>query len=211
MLTQDKVTELTKRRYNRIAPLYDLLEGLIERSRYSKWRELLWSKVEGPHILEVGVGTGKNFPYYPSDAEITAVDFSDKMLKRAKDRANKQNVKVCLQQMDVQNLDFEDNTFDTMVASFVFCSVPDPIRGLREVERVCKFGGKVVLLEHVLSANRILGWFMNLANPLVVRMIGANINRRTVNNVFKSSLVIEQVTDLGAGIFKLIEARKKMP
>ncbi len=211
MLTQNKVTELTKRRYNRIAPLYDLMEGLVERSRYSKWRELLWSKVEGHHILEIGVGTGKNFPYYPSDAEITAVDFSDKMLKRAKARANKQNLKVRLQQMDVQNLDFEDNTFDTMVASFVFCSVPDPIRGLREVERVCKFGGKVVLLEHVLSANRILGWFMNLANPLVVRMIGANINRRTVNNVFKSSLVIEQVTDLGAGIIKLIEARKKMP
>ncbi len=209
MLTQDRATELAKRRYNRIAPLYDLMEGLIETSRYSKWRELLWSKVEGTNILEVGGGTGKNFPHYPADTEITAVDFSEKMLKRAKDKASKQKVKVHLQQMDVQNLDFKDNTFDTVVASFVFCSVPDPIRGLREVERVCKSGGKVVLLEHVLSANRILGWLMNLANPLVVRIIGANINRRTVENVTKSSLVVEQVTDLGAGIFKLIEARKR--
>jgi len=209
VLTRDKATELAKRRYNRIAPLYDLMEGLIERSRYGKWRELLWSKMEGINILEVGVGTGKNFPYYPANAEITAVDFSDKMLKRAKDKASKQKVKVRLQQMDVQNLEFEDNTFDTVVTSFVFCSVPDPVRGLTEGERVCKPGGKVVLLEHVLSANRIMAWLMNLANPLAVRMFGANINRRTAENVSKSGLAVEQVTDLGAGIFKLIEARKK--
>jgi ubiquinone/menaquinone biosynthesis C-methylase UbiE len=111
--------------------------------------------------------------------------------------------------MDVQNLEFEDNTFDTVVATFVFCSVPDPVRGLIEVERVCKHGGKVVLLEHILSANRMLGWLMNLANPLVVRMSGANINRQTVENISRSGLVVEQVTELGAGIFKLIEARKK--
>ncbi len=210
MLTQDKATDIAKIRYNRIAPLYDFMEVFIERSRYSKWRELLWSKVEGTHILEVGVGTGKNFPYYPADAEITAIDFSDKMLKRARDKASKQGVKVPLQQMDVQNLEFENNTFDTIVASFVFCSVPDPVRGLMEVERVCKDEGKVVLLEHVLSADRILGWLMNLANPLVVRVAGANINRRTVDNVIESGLVVERVTSLGAGIFKLIEARRAM-
>lgn len=209
MLTKDKATEIAKRRYNRIAPIYDLMESLLERSRYSKWRELLWSKVDGTKILEVGVGTGKNFPYYPSGAEITAVDFSDKMLKRAIDRASQQKVKVHLQQMDVQNLNFEDNTFDTIVASFVFCSVPNPVRGLMEVKRVCKPEGRVVLLEHVLSANRIMAWLMNLVNPLVVRVIGANINRRTVDNVIKSNLAVEQVSDLGAGIFKLIEARKR--
>ncbi len=208
MVTESKATEAAKRRYNRIAPFYDLMEILIERSGYSKWRELLWSKVEGTHLLEVGVGTGKNFPYYPMGAEITAIDFSEKMLKRAKDKASQQKVKVHLQQMDAQNLEFADNTFDTVLASFVFCSVPDPTRGLTEVKRVCKRGGKVVLLEHVLSANHILGWFMNLANPLVVRTIGANINRRTVDNVTKSGLMVEQVTDLAAGIFKLIEARK---
>ncbi len=209
MLTRDKATEIAKRRYNRIAPIYDFMESLVEKSRRSKWRDLLWSKVEGNNILEVGVGTGKNFPHYPPDAEITAVDFSDKMLEHAKNKASKHKVKVRLYQADVQNLEFPDNTFDTVVASFVFCSVPDPIRGLMEIERVCKPGGKVALLEHVLSANRILGWLMNLANPLVVRMIGANINRQTVANVMKTDLVVEQITDLGVGIFKLIEARKK--
>ena len=211
MKTEDRATEIARRRYNRIAPTYDLMESLIERSRYSKWRQLLWSKVEGTSILEVGVGTGKNFPFYPPGAEITAIDFSDKMLARAKEKAERQKVKVTLLQMDVQNLEFEDNTFDSVVASFVFCSVPDPVLGLKEVERVCKPGGKVLLLEHVLAANPILAWLMSLANPVVVRLMGANINRRTAENVGESGLVVEQVTELGAGIFKLIEARKKKP
>ena len=209
MTTESKATEATKKRYNRIASVYDFMEGLAERSRYSKWREMLWSKVEGSDILEIGVGTGKNFPHYLKDAEITAIDFSEKMLSRAREKARKQGVQVRLQQMDVQNLEFEDNTFDTVVASFVFCSVPDPIRGLMEVKRVCKPEGKVLLLEHVLSANRVLAWLMNLTNPAAVRVVGANINRRTVENVTKSGLRVEQVTDLAAGIFKLIEARKK--
>ena len=210
MSTEDKATDIAKGRYNRIAPLYDLMEGFMEKYRFSRWRKLLWSKVDGTCILEVGVGTGKNFPYYPTNADIIAVDFSDKMLRHAEERAGKQKLKVRLQQMDVQDLKFGDDTFDAVVASFVFCSVPNPVRGLLEVERVCKPGGKVILLEHVLSAHPIIGWLMNVANPLVVRMTGANINRRTVDNVIESGLVIEHVTDLGAGIFKLIDARKKI-
>lgn len=208
MTATSKATEVARKRYNRVAPVYDLVEGFIERSRYSRWRDLLWSKVEGTDILEVGVGTGKNFPYYPKGAEITAVDFSNKMLSRARRKAEVSGIEVRLKQMDVQNLEFEDNTFDTVVASFVFCSVPDPVRGLKEVERVCRPGGKVVLLEHVLSANRILAWLMNVYNPLVVRMAGANINRRTADNVDKSGLKVKSITNLAAGIFLLIEARK---
>jgi len=136
------------------------------------------------------------------------VDFSDKMLSRARRKAEVSGIEVRLKQMDVQNLEFEDNTFDTVVASFVFCSVPDPVKGLKEVERVCRPGGKVVLLEHVLSANRILAWLMNIYNPLVVRIMGANINRRTADNVDKSGLKIESITNLAAGIVLLIEARK---
>lgn len=208
MTMENKITEATRKRYDRIAPVYDLMESLVERSRYSKWREILWSKVQGKNILEVGVGTGKNFPYYPKGAQVTAVDFSDKMLARAKSKAKKQGLKIDLRQMDVQELGVKDNTFDTVVASFVFCSVPDPIKGLKEVKRVCKPDGKVLLLEHMLSANQILAWLMNLVNPIAVRLMGPNINRRTVENVDNSGLKVEKVTDLSLGIFKLIEARK---
>lgn len=211
MKTKSKNTEAARKRYNRIAPFYDFMEGLIERSRYSRWREMLWSKVEGSEILEIGVGTGKNFPYYPVDKDITAIDFSEKMLHRAKKKAGDLGIRAHLEQMDVQNLEFEDNAFDTVVGSFVFCSVPDPIKGLQEVGRVCKPGGKIILLEHVLSANRVLSWLMNLVNPVVVGIMGPNINRRTVENVANSGLKVEKVTDLAAGIFKLIEARKENP
>jgi phosphatidylethanolamine/phosphatidyl-N-methylethanolamine N-methyltransferase len=208
MVVDNKATVTAKKRYNRIAPFYDFVEGLVERSRYSRWRRLLWDKVEGENILEIGVGTGKNYPYYPLDVSITAIDFSEKMLKIARDKAEKIDLKVKLMRMDVENLEFEDDTFDTVVGSFVFCSVPDPIRGLEEVKRVVKPGGKVVLMEHVLSSNKIMAVLMNLINPLVTRIMGPNINRRTVDNVVLSGLRVENVTELALGIFKLIEARK---
>ena len=195
--------EAVKRRYNRFAPIYDLV---IDRAP-SKWWELLWNKAEGKKILEVGVGTGKSFPFYPPGAEITAIDFSTGMLSHALTKAMKLNVKVRLLEMDVQSLEFEENTFDAVVASVVFCSVPHPVRGLMEVKRVCKAGGKVVLLEHVLSENAAAAWLMNLFNFLGFWLVGDNINRETVKDVINSGLAVERVTDFAAGIFKLIEAR----
>jgi ubiquinone/menaquinone biosynthesis C-methylase UbiE len=209
MASENRHTRATRKRYNRIAPVYDLMERLVERSRYRHWREMLWGRVEGDNILEIGVGTGKNFPHYPPGADITAVDFSERMLARARSKAEREKVKVALHHMDVQHLDFADNSFDTVVATFVFCSVPDPVLGLKEVERVCRPGGKVVMLEHVLSANRLLAGLMHAVNPMVSRLMGPHINRRTVENVDRSGLVVEKVTDLAVGIFKLIEARKR--
>lgn len=204
-----KPDDIARIRYNRFAPFYDTVEGLMESFGAAEWRKLLWSKIEGTDILEVGVGTGRNFPFYPPGVKITAIDFAEKMLARARKKAAKQKLSLKLEIMDVQNLSFEDNTFDSMIASFVFCSVPDPVRGLMEIKRVCKPGGKILLLEHVLSDNRTIAWFMNRLNPIMVRMGGENINRRTVENVTKSGLIVEHVTDLAAGIVKLIEARKQ--
>lgn len=205
-----ELTADTRSRYDRIAAVYDLLELPIERLFYARWRKRLWADVEGPELLEVGVGTGKNMPYYPDGAHVTAIDLSERMLSLAHRRAKRLGLSVDLRQMDAQALAFPPDSFDTVVATFVFCSVPDPIMGLRELARVCQPDGEIRLLEHMRARNETLGRLMDLVNPVVVRAMGPNINRRTVDNVRKAGLQVDRVQDLSIqGVFKLIFARPR--
>ena len=201
-------SEKTKARYNRIAPYFDGLEGFLEGLFFRQWRKILWHKVQGEHILEVGVGTGKNFPYYPADSRITALDFSEKMLEQAKKKRQRQQVAVALELMDVQSLCYADNSFDTVIATFVFCSVPLPAKGLQELYRVCKPGGQVLLLEHVLSSKPIVAWMMGIMNPLINAVFGANINRKTVKTVQSCGFEKVILDPASSDMVKLIQAIK---
>jgi len=197
-----------KKRYDRIAPYFEGLEAVMEGLFFKNWRKRLWAKVEGHHILEVGVGTGKNFDYYPADARITAIDFSPEMLKQAAHKKTRKAVSVELELMDAQSLVFADNSFDTVIGSFVFCSVPLPLKGLKELYRVCKPGGQVILLEHVLSSNPVIAKVMNFINPAIVALVGANINRKTLKNIKSCGFASVRVDERSGDIIKLIEARK---
>ena len=200
-------TETTRKRYDRLAWIYDLMEGPVESVRFARWRPRLTESISGPEVLEVGVGTGKNMPYYPPGVKVTAIDFSPRMMARARAKAAKTGLRVELIEMDVQELRFPDRSFDTVLATFVFCSVPDPVRGLEELRRVCKPDGRLLLLEHMRPEGTVPGLIFDLLNPLVVRIMGANINRRTMDNIRAAGWRVEKEERLAGDVVRWIEAR----
>lgn len=207
MRESESKSKSTLRRYNRIAPVYDAM-GVLMEWIYKPWRRRVWSLIKGPKVIEVGVGTGKNLAYYPSNVDMTGVDLSDRMLRRAQRKAISLEENVDLRLMDVEDLEFTPNTFDEAVATFVFCSVPEPISGLKELARVVSPGGRIFLLEHVRARLHLLGRLMDWLDPLISRMMGLHINRDTVENVRQSGLSIEEVEGLDPlGIYQLIIAR----
>jgi ubiquinone/menaquinone biosynthesis C-methylase UbiE len=198
------ITDRIRNRYDRLSPYYNLLESFLEKVAFSKWRKRAFDYLEGENILEVGVGTGKNLDFYPPEKRWTAIDFSPGMLNKAKIKLEKKRINVDLIEMDVQELQFEDQSFDTVLATFVFCSVPDPIKGLKEIKRVCKKGGKIILLEHVRPSGRLLGRLFDAFNPFIVKLMGVNINRETVANIKKAGLKIEKERSLFNNIVKMV-------
>ena len=199
----ERETELTKKRYNRTSWFYDIMDRMIK----PELRQKVLGQVTGK-VLEVGVGTGKNLAFYPTSClDVTGIDLSPGMLDKAKARVKDTNVPVRLLEMDAQHMTFPDDSFDTVVATCVFCSVPDPVKGLQEIRRVCKPGGQVLLLEHVRSNNPLLGKLMDIIDPLTVRMMGPHINRRTVENVTTAGLHINSVENQKIKILKYIIAQ----
>src|SRR5699024_12044622 len=98
--------------------------------------------------------------------------------------------------MDAEKMDFPDNTFDNVVSTCVFCSVTDPVKGLKEIRRVVKPEGKIVMLEHMRSENIVAGEMLDLINPLTVRIVGANINRKKIRNIEKAVIKIEKKNNI---------------
>jgi len=192
------------RRYDRMAWLYNVYDAPMEWLGTRRRREQLMSQVEGD-MLEVGVGTGKNLPFYPPGQQLTAIDISEQMLTRARARADRLGLTVSLQVADVTDLPFADDRFDTAVATSVFCSVGDPITGLAELGRVTRPEGKILLLEHVRPRNPLLGWLADLATVFTRRLFGFRVNRRTEANVEAAGLTIIRVRR--EGVWRVIEAR----
>jgi ubiquinone/menaquinone biosynthesis C-methylase UbiE len=190
------------RRYERMARFYDIYDAPMGWMVTGRRRRLV-ARATG-RVMESGVGTGKNIPYYPEDVEVVGIDVSARMLARAEKRARASGREVRLEVADVTDLPYPDGSFDTTVATSVFCSVADPVGGLRELGRVTKQDGQILLLEHVRPRNRVGGWIADIVSILTKRIFGFDVNRRTEENVSAAGLVVTDVER--SGIWRTITA-----
>lgn len=205
-------TKSVRRHNNWGGVCYDLLLYFPEKLLMSKWRKTLWQAVGSPsgRLLEIGVGTGNNFRHYPPETEVWAIDINSSMLARAKKKLKKSHREVQLIRADVEALPFEDDAFDTVIATFVFCNVSDPIRGFQEISRVLKPGGRAHFLEHMIPHKPWKARLFDRLNPFVFHTIGDHINRRTVENIIRGDLEIQRVISVTSdGVVRLIIAKAK--
>jgi ubiquinone/menaquinone biosynthesis C-methylase UbiE len=191
-------------KYNRFAPWYDLAEGLPDLLGMKNLRRTLLQRASG-RVLEVAVGTGKNLPYYPTMCQITAVDVSLTMVTRARRRADKLGLHVHFQVMDAVHLGFPDQHFDTVVDTLALCTFPDPAAVLREMARVCRAQGHILLLEHGRSDRAWLGRWQDRRAERHARHLGCQWNREPLDLVRQAGLRLITTARHFFGIFHLLE------
>jgi phosphatidylethanolamine/phosphatidyl-N-methylethanolamine N-methyltransferase len=163
-------TDFVARVYENIAWFYDWFFGpTLHPGRVQAIQRM--GIAPGDRLLEVGVGTGINACLYPRDCKVTGIDFSAPMLVKAHERIARKGVgNVRLHEMDASDLKFADDTFDIVYAPYVISVVPDPVAVVHEMLRVCRPGGRVVVLNHFRSANRAGAWMERVIAPFTVHL-----------------------------------------
>ena len=195
--------------YERIARLYDLLDLPFEYGRYRRIRPLLFSGLSG-RVLDAGVGTGRNMPFYPRDAEMVGIDLSPAMLARAERRRAALDAKVDLRRMDVTRLDFQDASFDAAVATFLFCVLPEELQApaMAELGRVVKPGGEIRLLEYVRPTGAFRQVMARLWEPWMRFAYGAGFDRRTEAHVTEAGLEVVEARFVVDDLVKYLTLRR---
>jgi phosphatidylethanolamine/phosphatidyl-N-methylethanolamine N-methyltransferase len=159
-----------KRAYAILSPVYDFLFDKVFYPGRVAAINLLEIQA-GDRVLEVGVGTGLSLPLYPRNCSITGVDISEEMLRKARQRVKEYDItNVTLEMMDASKLEFPDNSFDRVVATYVISAVPDPVKTLLEMRRVCKPSGHIVILNHFKSDNPVIGAFEKMLAPVCTQI-----------------------------------------
>lgn len=189
--------------YDRLAPGYDRAMGPLERMFLRRLREdALRELPPDARLLEVGAGTGANFPLYPAGASGAATEPSAEMLKLARGRGERP-ARVRLVRCPAERLPFADGAFDAAFATLVFCSVTEPRRALGELRRVVRSGGRVVLLEHV-RPEGLLGHVFDALSVLTVALIDDHFNRRTADEARRAGLRVRSAERRVGGVFQII-------
>jgi phosphatidylethanolamine/phosphatidyl-N-methylethanolamine N-methyltransferase len=159
-----------ERAYELLAPVYDFVfDWIFAPGRTAAIEQLALERSDS--ILEVGIGTGLNLPLYPATCRLTGIDLSQEMLDKAVERVQTLAMpNVILKVMDATSMSFGDNEFDKVVATYTISAVPDPVAVLREMRRVVKPGGILVILNHFRSERRVTGWIEDMLAPVCTRL-----------------------------------------
>jgi len=176
-----------------------------ENPKQKRWRQHLLSHAKG-EVLELAVGAGANFPFYPPEIKVTATDFSEVMLEKAKRAAKHHHLKVDFICSDIEEMNFSDHSFDTIVSTLSFCSYDNPIMVLDKIKSWCRPNGQILLMEHGISSNLAVSVVQKAFNPLLYRTYGCHHTRNILGLIRESGLKINKVESYWLNMVHIIWA-----
>lgn len=200
-------TGFVRDHYDRVATRYDRMIRVPERLLFADGRQWATSQAQGD-VLEVAVGTGRNLQHYAAGMRVVGIDISSGVLELARGRAKESATRAEFKVADAQHLPFPDATFDTVIATLALCSIPDDAAAVREIARVLRPGGAVVLLEHVRSPSRAVRAAQRLLEPLLLRLEGDHLLREPEKRVQQAGLQIALLERSRLGLVLRVKALK---
>jgi ubiquinone/menaquinone biosynthesis C-methylase UbiE len=200
-------TDRIRRIFDPQASKYDRSMSRFERLLFKGNREWVCSRAEGD-VLEIAAGTARNLPYYPSGVRLTAVELSPQMADIGRSRAAELGREIELRVGDAEDLDFPDESFDTVVCTYGLCTIPDDQAAIREAKRVLRTGGRFLLAEHVRSPNRLVQAIQQILDPLARRFGGDHLLREPIDHLKAEGFVVEELSRSKAGYVEVVSARK---
>lgn len=173
-----------------------------------RWRQRLLRHAKG-EVLELAVGAGANFPFYPPEVKVTATDFSEAMLEKAKQAAKNHRIDGDFICSDIEEMDCSHQSFDTIVSTLSFCSYDKPLMVLEKINRWCKPNGQILLMEHGISTNLAVSAVQKALNPLLYRVYGCHYTRNMLGLIRESGITVDKVESHWLNMVHLIWARPR--
>lgn len=188
---------------------YDREMGFFDRHLFGDSRQWVCGQATG-NVLEVAVGTGLNLGFYPDGIDLTGIDWSRPMLDLAERRAEDLGRTPTLKQADAHQLPFDESSFDTVVCTFGLCAIPDHTQALREMTRVLRPGGKLILVDHIRSSAAPVRAFQRMLELFTIRLGGEHFLRRPLDHLrTDKALDIERVERFKLGLVERVVAHKR--
>jgi ubiquinone/menaquinone biosynthesis C-methylase UbiE len=188
------------------AKWYDFFMNPLEKRKFASIRKNLLQHATGK-VLEIGAGTGINFPFYHQADSIVAIEPNPYMIEKSNSRMINASVPIEVVRVGAEQLPFNDHSFDCIVATLVFCTIPNVEQAINEMKRVCKPGGRILFFEHVKMNHRILAGLQDFLTPVWKKICdGCCLNRETDKLIVKHGLKIVRQESYYGGLFLSIEA-----